>query len=274
MPPRTRYARNGDVSIAYQVSGDGPIDLVIVPGFISHLDLDWAGLGVRALRRPAGVVRAADPVRQARNGPVRSRARSADARGAHGGRPRRDGRRRIGARRAVRLLRGRPDGSALRRHLSGADARARHVRDVSLRARARKATGRSRSSTSSTNAGERAAIIDVFAPSRRARRSGARGVRRLRAGVRQPRDGERAPGGRRRDGRHRRAARGPGADARASPPRRVHTDRGSACDRGGGPGRPAGRARGHRPPAVPRRLGRDRRGGRGVPDRSQARRRA
>lgn len=45
MTLKTRYARNGDVSIAYQVLGDGPIDLVIVPGFISHLDLDWSGPG-------------------------------------------------------------------------------------------------------------------------------------------------------------------------------------------------------------------------------------
>jgi pimeloyl-ACP methyl ester carboxylesterase len=36
-----RYARSGDVNIAYQVTGDGPRDLVLVPGFISHLDLDW-----------------------------------------------------------------------------------------------------------------------------------------------------------------------------------------------------------------------------------------
>jgi pimeloyl-ACP methyl ester carboxylesterase len=42
MPPRTRYARSGDVNIAYQVVGDGPLDLVFVPGFISHLDLQWA----------------------------------------------------------------------------------------------------------------------------------------------------------------------------------------------------------------------------------------
>jgi pimeloyl-ACP methyl ester carboxylesterase len=41
MPPETRYARSGDVNIAYQVGGDGPIDLVLVHGFISHLDLDW-----------------------------------------------------------------------------------------------------------------------------------------------------------------------------------------------------------------------------------------
>ena len=36
-----RYARSGDVSIAYQVTGEGPIDLVLVPGFFSHLELDW-----------------------------------------------------------------------------------------------------------------------------------------------------------------------------------------------------------------------------------------
>ena len=40
--PKTSYARNGDVSIAYQVVGDGPLDLVFVPGFISHLDLVWS----------------------------------------------------------------------------------------------------------------------------------------------------------------------------------------------------------------------------------------
>ena len=39
--PKTRYARSGTVSIAYQVVGDGPIDLVYVPGFISHVELAW-----------------------------------------------------------------------------------------------------------------------------------------------------------------------------------------------------------------------------------------
>jgi pimeloyl-ACP methyl ester carboxylesterase len=39
--PDTSYARNGDVNIAYQVLGDGPIDLVMTPGYISHLDLWW-----------------------------------------------------------------------------------------------------------------------------------------------------------------------------------------------------------------------------------------
>ncbi len=40
--PKTSYARNGDVNIAYQVVGEGPLDLVFVPGFISHLDLWWS----------------------------------------------------------------------------------------------------------------------------------------------------------------------------------------------------------------------------------------
>jgi pimeloyl-ACP methyl ester carboxylesterase len=36
-----RYARSGAVNIAYQVTGDGPFDLVLVPGFFSHLEIDW-----------------------------------------------------------------------------------------------------------------------------------------------------------------------------------------------------------------------------------------
>jgi pimeloyl-ACP methyl ester carboxylesterase len=39
--PEVRYARSGDVSIAYSVLGDGPFDLVWTPGALSHLDLTW-----------------------------------------------------------------------------------------------------------------------------------------------------------------------------------------------------------------------------------------
>ena len=39
--PETRFTRSGDVHIAYQVSGDGPFDLVFVPGFTSHVELAW-----------------------------------------------------------------------------------------------------------------------------------------------------------------------------------------------------------------------------------------
>jgi hypothetical protein len=37
----TRYARSGDVHIAYQVTGEGPFDIVFVPGFVTHLELAW-----------------------------------------------------------------------------------------------------------------------------------------------------------------------------------------------------------------------------------------
>jgi pimeloyl-ACP methyl ester carboxylesterase len=40
--PETRYAKSGDLNIAYQVSGDGPIDLVFVPGYVTHLELHWS----------------------------------------------------------------------------------------------------------------------------------------------------------------------------------------------------------------------------------------
>jgi pimeloyl-ACP methyl ester carboxylesterase len=40
MPP-IRYAKSGDVNIAYQVTGEGPFDLVLVHGFLSHLEVDW-----------------------------------------------------------------------------------------------------------------------------------------------------------------------------------------------------------------------------------------
>src|SRR5262249_17436604 len=39
--PETCYARSGDVSIALQVLGDGPFDLVCGPGFVSHVELRW-----------------------------------------------------------------------------------------------------------------------------------------------------------------------------------------------------------------------------------------
>jgi pimeloyl-ACP methyl ester carboxylesterase len=41
MIPETHYAWSGDISIAYQVIGEGPIDLVVVPGWVSNIDLFW-----------------------------------------------------------------------------------------------------------------------------------------------------------------------------------------------------------------------------------------
>jgi len=39
--PETQYAKSGDVHIAYQVSGEGPLDVVFVPGFVSNVELAW-----------------------------------------------------------------------------------------------------------------------------------------------------------------------------------------------------------------------------------------
>ncbi|HKS79161.1 MAG TPA: alpha/beta hydrolase, partial [Gaiellaceae bacterium] len=41
MTPETQYARSGDVNIAYQVVGEGPLDLVYVPGWVSNVELIW-----------------------------------------------------------------------------------------------------------------------------------------------------------------------------------------------------------------------------------------
>jgi class 3 adenylate cyclase len=40
-PGETQYARSGDVHIAYQVHGQGPLDIVYVPGWVSHVELAW-----------------------------------------------------------------------------------------------------------------------------------------------------------------------------------------------------------------------------------------
>ena len=39
--PTTRYVRSDDVHIAYQVIGDGPLDLLWVPGYVSHVEATW-----------------------------------------------------------------------------------------------------------------------------------------------------------------------------------------------------------------------------------------
>ena len=46
---KTRYARNGDARIAYQVIGDGPFDLIVVPGFVSNVEAHWEIPGVPAI---------------------------------------------------------------------------------------------------------------------------------------------------------------------------------------------------------------------------------
>ena len=62
--PRTRYARSGDVNIAYQVVGDAPRDLVYVPGWISNVERAWdEPTYARFLTRLASCTAAANEVR-------------------------------------------------------------------------------------------------------------------------------------------------------------------------------------------------------------------
>jgi len=41
VPPQIRYARSGSVNIAYQIAGAGTVDLLMIPGWVTHLALDW-----------------------------------------------------------------------------------------------------------------------------------------------------------------------------------------------------------------------------------------
>ena len=49
MQPETHYAKSGELRIAYQVVGNGPFDLVFVPGFVSNLDNGWDEPGMAKL---------------------------------------------------------------------------------------------------------------------------------------------------------------------------------------------------------------------------------
>lgn len=58
MEPETRYARSDGLNLAYRVWGEGPVDLVMVPGFISHVEYAWKEpLLARFLRMLGGICR-------------------------------------------------------------------------------------------------------------------------------------------------------------------------------------------------------------------------
>jgi class 3 adenylate cyclase len=81
--PETRYARSGEVNIAYQVFGDGEVPLVWAPGFAQHLELSWEEPNRRAwfegLGRFARVI-----VFDKRGTGLRPSGGVAATRGAHG----------------------------------------------------------------------------------------------------------------------------------------------------------------------------------------------
>jgi pimeloyl-ACP methyl ester carboxylesterase len=49
--PQTQYAKSGDVSVAYQVVGDGPFDVIFAPGFVSNLEVAWQEPGLVSFYR-------------------------------------------------------------------------------------------------------------------------------------------------------------------------------------------------------------------------------
>jgi len=58
MAPETRYAMSGDINIAYQVIGNGPRDLILVPGWVSNIEVLWdEPIVARFLRRLASFSR-------------------------------------------------------------------------------------------------------------------------------------------------------------------------------------------------------------------------
>jgi pimeloyl-ACP methyl ester carboxylesterase len=52
--PETRYAKSGGLHIAYQTAGEGPIDLVIVPGFTWHIEYQWEDARFASVARKLG----------------------------------------------------------------------------------------------------------------------------------------------------------------------------------------------------------------------------
>ena len=152
--------------------GEGPLDLVFVPGFVSHVELVWEEPAIaRFLRRLASFSRLVffDKRGQGlsdRLGPA------ADAGGVDG-RPRRgDGRGRLRAGGDLRHLRGRADVDALRRDLPRAGLLAGPLRDLRADARRRPTSRRASAPSASTtgpswcaSSGAARSRVDLWAPS-------------------------------------------------------------------------------------------------------------
>ena len=85
--PETHYACSGDLQIAYQVVGEGPLDIVLVPSYLSNIELFWELPAYARFLRAALVVLAGDPVRPARERDVRRHCRRDTAGGADRRRP-------------------------------------------------------------------------------------------------------------------------------------------------------------------------------------------
>ena len=129
MEAETRYAKNGDVHIAYRVFGDGPRDIILVPGTVSHVELFWElPVNEYLLRRLASFARVI--VFDKRGQGLSDRVAEPDARRAGQRRAGGDGCGRVEARDGLRMVGRRPDVSKVRRDVSRARLEPRPVRLV------------------------------------------------------------------------------------------------------------------------------------------------
>ncbi len=48
MAPKTQYAKHGDINLAYQVVGEGDVDIVLVPSFVSHIEFFWSHPAIKS----------------------------------------------------------------------------------------------------------------------------------------------------------------------------------------------------------------------------------
>ena len=76
MEARTKYAKSGDVHIAYSIFGDGPRDIVLMPGTLSHVELYWELPANEYILKRAHLFRAGNRVRQTRPRALRPRRRA------------------------------------------------------------------------------------------------------------------------------------------------------------------------------------------------------
>ena len=70
-----KYAKSGDVHIAYRIFGEGPRDLVLIPGTLSHVELTWEFPAQESLLKRLHLLCPRNRLRQARSGSFRSSRR-------------------------------------------------------------------------------------------------------------------------------------------------------------------------------------------------------
>ena len=127
--PETQYAKtNDDLWIAYQTVGEGPIDLIVVNAWITHVEIYLGTTSVRAHADHVREERSGHQLRQARHRSFGSDQPGTRSRIEDGRYPCGDGCRRQRSSRALRMGRWRGTLVALRRDLSGASGGADPLR--------------------------------------------------------------------------------------------------------------------------------------------------